>query len=132
MGNINLIAVVLVAVASMGIGFVWYSTSLFGKPWMKEVGKNMEELKGAGVGYFLTAMGSLIMGIIMHIVMNYTNTTKVIDGAFLGIILWLGFVATSFLTNYVFAGRSLKLFLIDIGYFLITFIAAGAIIGYFK
>jgi hypothetical protein len=130
MPEINVLAVVLIAVASMVIGFVWYSPMLFANAWMKEIGLKMEDLKGgSGVGYLMTTIGSVIMAIVMGILVSYLNITRVIDGVFLGVLIWVGFVATSFMANYIFSHKSLRLFLIDCGYFFVSLATAGAIYG---
>ena len=46
-----------------------------------------------------------------------------------GIAVGLLFVVTSFGINYLFAGRSLKLWMIDGGYHLLQFALYGLIIG---
>ena len=46
-----------------------------------------------------------------------------------GFLVGVCFVATSFGINYLFAGRSLKLWLIDAGYHVLQFTLYGLIIG---
>lgn len=128
-----ILGIIGVGVLSMVVGFVWYSMQLFGKPWMKEVGLSMEDIgQGPGMGYLVTTVMSLVMAIVMNVFVVYTNTTTVVNGALLGLLAWVGFVAYAFGTNYIFEKRSLKLFLIDSGYFLVVLVAAGAIMGYFN
>jgi Protein of unknown function (DUF1761) len=38
--HVNYLAVISAAVTSMIVGFVWYSQPLFGRLWMKIIGKN--------------------------------------------------------------------------------------------
>ncbi len=128
--EISILAVILSAVASMVIGFAWYSNVLFSKPWMKETGVSMSnEGKGAGMGYLLTTVGSIVMAVVLSVFMNLTKTEGLVNGLFIGFLAWLGFVAPSYMATYIFSGKSLKLYLIDCGYFLASFLAAGAIIG---
>jgi hypothetical protein len=46
-----------------------------------------------------------------------------------GVLAGFGFVAMSFAINYSFAGRSLKLWLIDGGYHTLQFALYGLILG---
>ena len=45
--------------------------------------------------------------------------------------LALAFVVTAFGVNYLFGGKSFKLFLIDAGYFVVTYTLMGFIFGLF-
>lgn len=36
--KVNLLAVLVSAIATMVVGFLWYSPVLFAKPWMREMG----------------------------------------------------------------------------------------------
>jgi hypothetical protein len=131
--EIFVLGIVLVAVASMVIGMVWYSLPVFGKPWMKETGITMESAgNDSKVGYLLTTLGSLVMGSAFNYLVVATNTTTAANGAVLGLLVWVGFVATSFLATYTFSQKSFRLYLIDSTYFLASFIAAGIIMGYFN
>jgi hypothetical protein len=55
MHNLNLLAVLVAAISTMVVGFLWYSPILFAKPWMREMGydpddkaKTKEMQKSAG------------------------------------------------------------------------------------
>ena len=47
----------------------------------------------------------------------------------IGFGIGLGFIATSIGVNYLFARKSLKLFLIDAGYWTVVYTAMGAVFG---
>ncbi len=127
--QINILAVVAVVILTMAIGFVWYSNILFAKPWMKLVGLKMEDVSSPGIGYLLTTVGSIVMAIVMTIFIDYTGTATAVDGAFLGLLAWLGFTGPSFLANYTFGQKPLKLYLIDSTYFLVVFVLSGALLA---
>jgi len=38
MHNLNLLAILVAAISTMLVGFIWYSPILFAKPWMREMG----------------------------------------------------------------------------------------------
>ena len=48
-----------------------------------------------------------------------------------GLLIGIGWVATTFGVNYLFAGRQLALFLVDAGYNVTLFALMGLIIGLF-
>ncbi len=133
LSNLNVIAIVLVVVFSMLIGFIWYSLPVFGTMWMKEGGYKESDLKGgSSFGYLLTTIGSVVMAIVMSLVLDYAKIDSMRGGMKMGVLLWIGFVATSYAATYVFSKRSTKLYLIDAGYFLANLVMAGAVIAYFN
>ena len=132
--SINILAVILAAVASMVVGFVWYSMPVMGKHWLNAMGKKASDFdkESANVGYAMAMVGALVMSFVMAVLVNMTNTTGVVNGALLGLIGWAGFVFPSFMSNTVFEAKPWKLFLIDVGNYLVTFIVVGAIIGMWR
>lgn len=48
-----------------------------------------------------------------------------------GLVVGVGWVATSFGVNYLFAGRRLTLFAVDAGYNVVLFALMGLVIGLF-
>ena len=65
----------------------------------------------------VTAMGSLAGG------------ATVASGALAGFMLWLGFIAPTYLVNKLFAGHGLKIWAIETGNHLVNFLLFGAILG---
>jgi uncharacterized membrane protein len=125
--DINFLAVLLSGVANMVIGFVWYGP-LFSKAWMKEVGLSEKEIgSGPGMGYLYTFIAALVSAAVTSLLVNRLGTTAVLDGAFLGLLLGVGYVATTFASNYVFAQKSVRLYLIDTGYQVLAIVAAAVI-----
>src|SRR6266851_4251343 len=101
--HINLLAVLVAAISTMAVGFLWYSPLLFAKPWMREMGYDpndkarMEEMKkSAGPAY---------------------------GGSF---------VATLQLTGVLFMKQSMKLFAINTGYQLVCYLVMSAILTVWK
>jgi hypothetical protein len=128
--EINYAAVLVAGSLSMVIGMIWYSLSVFGRPWMKEVGLKEKDLKkGPGVGYLLAVGGSLVQAYILAHFVDYTGAVTWVDGAVTGLWAWAGFVATAFAVNYVFAQRSANLWAIDSGYYLALLLAQGALLA---
>jgi len=46
-----------------------------------------------------------------------------------GFMLWLGFIAPTYLVNKLFAGHGLKIWAIETGNHLVNFLLFGAILG---
>lgn len=127
--TINYLAVLVAAVASMIIGAVWYGP-LFGKMWMQLVNKKKEDLtKGVAKMYILTFIGALVTAYVLGHISDYAGATNWMIGVQSGFWVWLGFVATAFLSDFLFNTRPWKLYGITVGYHLVSLLAMGAILG---
>ena len=134
--DINLLSVLVAAIATMVLGFVWYSPLLFAKPWTVEMGYNpddkakMEELrKGAGKSYGISFVASLVSAFILAKIIDITTVDSALYGVKIGFAVWLGFVTTVQLTSKLFGNQSTKLYLINTGYQLVCYLAMGAILA---
>ncbi|HEX7259375.1 MAG TPA: DUF1761 domain-containing protein [Candidatus Saccharimonadia bacterium] len=127
--DINYVAVIVAAVVNMVIGAVWYSPILFAKPWMKATGKKMDDAVNPGTGYALASVASIIIAMVMAHFIGRLAIESFLDGAMFGLTAWLGFVATTHGVNYIFEGRSLNLFNINVGYSLVSFFLMGGLIA---
>ena len=121
--------VILAVVVYMVVGALWYSPLLFAGPWMKAVGKSPDDMKGGNSSmYLVPAVGAVIVAVMLAYLAQAMGLHGWTSGAVLGIEMWLAFAATTALTNRVFQGGSMQLFAIDLGYHLVGFIAAGALV----
>ncbi len=131
--NINFVAIIIAGLASMPVGFIWYSPALFAKEWMQLVGltkEKMEKNKSKMPQMYGTALlGAMVMSFVLSQFIAATNTHTTIQGITTALLIWIGFVATTGLTNTLFSGRPTKLFLIDAGYHLAVLVVMGAILG---
>lgn len=133
MWQMNWLAVIGAALAGFVIGGLWYGP-LFGKVWQRESGLSDEKLKSAnmaqifGTAFVLNLVASFILG---HVLGTYSHPGLHVS-AMIGFGIGLGFVATSVGVNYLFARKSLKLFLIDGGYWTLVYTVMGAVFGLVK
>ena len=134
--GVNLWSVLAAAVATMILGFLWYSPFLFAKPWTLAMGYDpndkakMEEMrKGAGKLYGITFIASLISAFVLAKIIDVTTVNAVLYGMKIGFAVWLGFVTTVQLTSTLFKKRPIKLYLIDTGYQLVCYLVMGAILA---
>src|SRR2546430_8485760 len=114
--NINLLGIVLAVVGSMVVGTVYYSMAVFGKQWMKLAGVSQSEMrnkKDAWKKYVLVMLGSLVMALVLGFLLKSLQVTNITQALTLSTLVGFGFVATTSLSNTVFAGRPYQLYLID-------------------
>ena len=134
--GVNLWSVLVAAVATMILGFLWYSPLLFAKPWTVAMGYDpndkakMDEMrKGAGKLYGITFVASLISAFVLAKIIDVTTVNSALYGMKIGFAVWLGFVTTVQLTSTLFKKRPIKLYLIDTGYQLVCYLVTGAILA---
>ena len=137
--NVNLLSVLAAGIATMILGFVWYSPALFAKPWMREMGYDLndkaklkEMQKSAGATYGIAFLAGLVSAFMLGKILSITPIDSALYGMKLGFGVWLGFVATVQLTGALFMKSSMKLLAINTGYQLVCYLVMGAILAVWK
>src|SRR3989338_4319141 len=120
--------VAIAAVVQIVIGSFWYSPAGFGKVWIKEMKfttKDMEKAKAKGMGktYLAALIGSAITAGVMLQLILMTNSLTPLAGAVLGILAWFGFAVPMLLGSVLWEGKSIKLFIIGVSYYLVSYTA---------
>lgn len=127
--QVDWLAIVIAAVLNMIIGFIWYSRALFGKVWLKLAEVKEAEIKKDKLAVVWGLINSLIIAYFLAFFEGYLNVTTVSDGVFVGFCAWLGFVATTQISCVIWAGKPVKLFLVETGYKLLSFLVMSGVIG---
>ena len=128
--NINYLAVFVSAVVYMVIGALWYSPVLFGKTWKKLVCQHQDNLRGnAANGYALTFVAALLIAYVLAHFVDYLGADTALAGAQTAFWLWAGFSVTTGIGETIFAGRSGKLYVLNMTYNLVAMVVMGAIIA---
>lgn len=132
--SVNWLAVLVCVVISMVTGTIWYNPRTFFPAWWKVVGAGKEKpgTENMGMTYGLTALSSAVQAIAMTFMINALGTSGAVAGAGLGFMLWLGFIAPTYLVNKLFAGHGFKVWLIEIGNHLVNFLLFGALLAIWK
>lgn len=126
--DVNWLAVCLAALSAFVLGGLWYGP-LFGKAWLKANAKPEDApmeghpAKVFGGAFVLSLIAAAVFALFLGRDPGLQFATQA--GAAAG----LGWVATSYGINYLFAGRKLGLWLIDGGYHTLQFTLYGAILG---
>lgn len=90
-------------------------------------------MQNMGMTWTLTILSSLVQAIAMAFMVNamgkFMGGPSLASGASTGFMLWLGFIAPTYLVNKLFAGHGLKIWAIEVGNHLVNFLLFGAILG---
>ena len=135
--EVNYIAILIAAIVSMALGFLWYSPMVLGKPWMKLKGYTQESLKKEqkemtkyyALSFLLAFVTAYILSHVIALSLNFYGFSRVSTGVTTAFWMWLGFIMPVQLTASIFGDKKWDLFGIDTGYQLVSVLAMGIVIG---
>jgi Na+/proline symporter len=138
--HVNYPAVLAAAIAAMIVGFVWYSQALFGRMWMKIIGKEnlgadeQEQMKKDVRPHFLIMFfGTLIGAFVFALFIRWLHAYTAFQGMQVGFWAWLAFIFPVTLGTALFSGKDMDLvwplFLVQAGHSLAGMLVMGAILG---
>lgn len=131
---INWWAVILATLSTMLVGSIWYAKPVFGRVWIKLIGKSEKELAKNGmwpivitiVVSFLTAYVLAHVTFLSH---RFFGNSLLQDALSTAFWLWLGFTAARIITHDAFEGRPRRLTGLNLLHELVTFMVMALIIG---
>jgi hypothetical protein len=131
--DVDWVAILVSAIAGFMIGGLWYRV-FFGRKWSAVSGLREDQLgTGAALAYGLGFVCTFIMAYAMARLIDYVwdmpgeQTTG--HGILLGFLIWVGFVATTGLTNDLFGRRPLMRWVIESLHHLVVLVVMGAILA---
>ena len=128
MGPMNWLAVLLGTIVFFAVGAVWYS-ALFARPWQREVGLSNEQLTGGrnmmaifGLCLLLEFIVVLMLGHMFARLQPSDHVKMMMATGFA-----LAIMSPAIGINYLYQRKSLKLFLIDAGHFVVGMSVVGLV-----
>ena len=116
------------------LGAAWFT--MFMNPWLAGIGRTMAELKASGappwLGYVVALVMTAILAIALSWVIQATGPQTAARGATIAAALWLGFVFTTWATEYAFEARGISILAINTGYPLVGMLLMGLVLGGWK
>ena len=126
--DVHWLAILVAAVSGFLVGGLWYGP-IFGKAWQAARGLSDDAMKNANMPmiFGLTFLLNLFSAFILdHTLTTYgapdLNLSVMISGG-----VALGFIVPAIGVNYLFSRQSLRLFLIDAGYWLVIYALMGVV-----
>lgn len=129
----NYVAVVTAAAVHFVLGALWFSALMH--PWLAGIGKTYQDLAREGspvIAYVVAFASDLVLAWVLSWLIRATGCDSMAGGILTGAVLWLGFVATTTATEYVFEARSFEVFAINAGYPLAGMLIMGGLLGAWK
>lgn len=130
----NYWAIAVAGIANFLFEAIWYT--IFMKQWLDGTGRTMAWLVGTGmspaVQYGTALISAAVMAAAISCVIQLTGPQTALRGIRVAVLLWLGFVLTTWSTEYIFEVRPLSLLGVNAGFWLLGMILMGAIVGGWK
>ena len=127
--GVNYLAVVVAMVVALVIGFIWYSPRVFGNRWMAYLGTTQAQLGNPGpTGMLVGVVASLINAWALAVLALNLGGKSVTDGVLLGVLAWLGFMATITAAQISFEKKSWGLWVLNNAHNLLVQVIMAAIV----
>ncbi|MEZ4156851.1 MAG: DUF1761 domain-containing protein [Candidatus Paceibacterota bacterium] len=123
----NILAIIAAAIVPMILGSIWYSMKVFGKVWLRGIGKDpsnpahMEQLKkGAPRAMTISLLMSLLSAIVLSSIFDQFGIVTVKDAFCTTLTIWAGFTFAVMLTHAAYEMKDKKYFLVQASYQLLS------------
>jgi len=131
----NYLAIAVAAIACFAFEAVWYT--IFMQPWLNGIGRTSEWLMSSAgynpvLQYGTALLSAAVIAAAISYVTQLTGAQTALRGIRVAAMLWLGFVLTTYSTEYVFEVRPWSLLGINAGFWLLGMMLMGAIVGAWK
>lgn len=128
---INWLAVVVGTIGYQVLGALWYGP-LFGSKWMDAMGYAGPEETGMEIptkGIAITGVGSLVATIALAVIVEEVGATTWEVGLGLGLLVGVGFVATTALQAVPFEERPWLVYVLGVTYNVIALAGIGVLLA---
>ncbi len=110
--RLNWVAILVAAIASFIFEALWFS--VFMNEWLTGIGRTREWLVGTGlnpaVQYATAIICSIIVAAVLSICIQATGKQTARRGILCAVVIWFGFIATSWAKAYIFEVRTFQIY----------------------
>ena len=127
--GVNYLAVIVATILAMVIGFAWYSPRVFGDRWMAYLGTTQAQLGNPGpMGMAVGVVSALLNAWVLAVLAMNLGATTISHGVMLGVLCWLGFMATITAAQISFEKKPGGLWAVNNGHNVLVQIVMAAIV----
>lgn len=127
--GVNYLAVVVAAVIAIVIGFAYYAPQTMGRRWMAYLGTTQAQLGSpGGAGMAAGVVSALLNSWVLAVLSLNLGGKTLTDGVMLGILCWLGFMATITAAQISFEKRPWGLWVLNNIHNVVVQAVMGAIV----
>ncbi|HSW72807.1 MAG TPA: DUF1761 domain-containing protein [Chlamydiales bacterium] len=121
--DIDFLTALVAAIIYMLLGAFWYSPLMFGKLW------KTKNIKHKWTRFLIAFISAYVMAIFLSIVEAYMGSASTMDGIYIGIGIWLGFIVTTHLPYLLWKNEPFSQYLANMGFYFCGYAIMGGIIG---
>lgn len=129
--DVNWLAVIVAAISTLIMGFIWYHPKVFGTAWMQESGMTEEKAQQGNMP--MTFGATLVLGLLAAWGLAHygkkENFDTFMDGAYHAGQIGLLFALPAMAINALFEQKSWRYILINAGYWVVTLAVMGGILS---
>ena len=127
---VNGFAIAAAVVSAFVVGGLWYSPLLFVNSWLKMSGVS-KQVFDAGLPTALLGdlFSATATALVLNQVIHWSGMVGIGAGLIVGLILWVGLIAGTLLSQVTYEHRPVAFFAISSGYRLVTLEVMGAILS---
>jgi hypothetical protein len=135
-GSPNILAVIVMAVVYMAIGWAWYSPKVFGDKIVcahkNEMQNDDKSCKDCWKSYVAEFVLACVMGYVLADFAIGMNRDTFMSGVSLGFWAWLGFVATTLYSKVLWGSGPIVNFYISSGFYLVLMMLMGGVLAIWR
>jgi hypothetical protein len=130
-GHLNYGAFAAAALINIVVGAFWYSPAGFGKLWSKLTGVNMMEMPkdAANKAIGIVAVSAIIQSFALAVLIKSLDANTILRGVSLGLLVWLGFTASTTVGDTLYARRGWKLWWVNSSFFLVVMLINATLLS---
>ncbi|PIN93146.1 hypothetical protein COU54_04235 [Candidatus Pacearchaeota archaeon CG10_big_fil_rev_8_21_14_0_10_31_24] len=127
-------AVLIGTIIHILLGMIWYSRFGFGDIWMKLTGiseKDMKKAQKAGMGssYLMMVISSFVIILFLEYFVVLMTAQGFVEGLRVGVMLWIGFIATTMLGSVLWEGKPVKAYILNSTYYFASLGIVGGLLA---
>ena len=126
------LAVIIAAVVNIVLGALWYNPNFLGKAWAFTHGFREDALKGTPKTYAGAFLVGFVIAYVLGLVLNKLQVNTVAGAMTSAFWLWLGFIVTTHFSGVLWAKKPFQAYLIDVGFYLVSFQAMAIVFALFS
>ena len=135
MFEVTFVPILVAAIVSVVIAFVWFHEKAFGKTFMRYMNLTPEQSargkKRMPIATFVAFLSSLVAAYVLNYFGIAWGVYDWIGGVELGIWVWIGFVAPTMLGMVLWEQKSFKYYAIVAGFWLVSFVVMSVMLVLF-
>jgi|GEM_PF-6142906 len=122
-------AVIIAAFLFLVLGVFWFSDIMFKKQYREARGITKKEMSGGWQKWLGTVVIAYIVSYSLAFLQSLLGVVSVIEGVYVGLGLFVGFVLPPFLICLMWTNYSCKVFFIEAGFWLVAIVIMSGFLG---